>query len=83
MQSIKMLSMKLRTLYILLCIVHTSLLTAQPLYINEMLKPKISTRTLHSTDDRYLLSSDRCRLSRTLNGAFVYSASLNYGINFL
>ena len=78
MKSIKMLSMKQRTLYRLLCIVHKSLLTAKPLYINEMLKPKISTRTLRSTDDRYLLSSDRCRLSRTLNGAFVYSAPLNW-----
>ena len=78
MKSIKMLSMKQRTLYRLLCIVHKSLLTAKPLYINEMLKPKLSTRTLRSTDDRYLLSSDRCRLSRTLNGAFVYSAPLNW-----
>ena len=78
MQSIKMLFMKQRTLYRQLCIVHKSLLTAQPLYINDMLKPKISTRTFRSTDDRYLLSSDRCRLSRILNGAFVYSASLNW-----
>ena len=78
MKSIKMLSMKQRTLYRLLCIVHKSLLTAKPQYINEMLKPKLSTRTLRSTDDRYLLSSDRCRLSRTLNGAFVYSAPLNW-----
>ena len=78
MKSIKMLSMKQRTLYRQLCIVHKSLLTAKPQYINEMLKPKLSTRTLRSTDDRYLLSSDRCRLSRTLNGAFVYSAPLNW-----
>ena len=78
MQSIKMLSMKQRTLYRLLCIVHKSLLTAQPLYINDMLIPKISTRTLRSTDDRYLLSAHRCRLSRTLNGAFVYYALYNW-----
>ena len=77
MQSIKILSMKQRTLYRLFCIVHKSLLTAKPLYINDMLIPKISTRTLRSTDDRYLLSSHRCRLSRTLNGAFVYSAPYN------
>ena len=78
MRSIKMLSMKQRTLYLLLCIVHKSLLTAQPLYINDILIPKISTRTLRSTDERYLLFSHRCRLSRTLNGHFVYSAPYNW-----
>ena len=78
MQSIKMLSMKQKTLYRLLCIVHKSLLTAQPVYINDMLLHKISTRTLRSTDYRYLLSSHLCRLSHTLNGAFVYSAPYNW-----
>ena len=78
MQSIKMFSMKQKKLYRLLCIVHKSLLTAQPLYINDMLIPKISTRNLHSIDDRYLLSSHRCRISPTLNIAFIYSSPYNW-----
>ena len=57
---------------------HTQIIINRSLYINDILIPKISTRTLRSTDDRYELCSHRCRLSRTLNATFVYSAQYNW-----
>ena len=74
MKSIDFLNIKQRSLYGILYIVHKARMTNRPRYISDMISPSKICRNLSSNADTFLLFTSHCRLSRTLNRAFMHSA---------
>ena len=67
-----------RSLYRILCIVHKARMTNRPRYISDMISPSKISRNLRSNADKFMLFTPHCRLSRTLNRAFMHSAPKNW-----